>query len=229
VSVREYVAPHAPLPPAVVEALARFLDGQSVIRAAYQVGLRARPWPTATVRTSDVLWFDIAGRRRGRVARWALSDGLTTELSMICRPGLGRNFVTQRTLAEAGSAVQVLWRAPDPVPGGLDPLAYELRWLPLRPPPGFAGEAAAVLERSPGIQRAYLIEEVLLKDGARVSSRSRIHFDSTDRRWPGDTVRELQDLCRREWRSFAVGKKPAFQPTTENATEIFRRTERAES
>ena len=223
-SNREYVPPAEPLPSTMIEPLVRFLDGQSLIRAAYKVGMRYRSFADGAVRTDHALWFDVGGRRRGRAARRALSQGLSVELRPILRrPGLGWNCVTRRTLTEASSALRLLWRAPDSRPDRLDPLAFELRWLPLSPPSEFAAGASAILERCPGMRRAYLMEEVLFKDGVRVSSRPRIHFESYDRRWPREIADELMALGRREWRTFGVGRERALPLTPEHATEIFRR------
>jgi hypothetical protein len=183
-----------------------------------------------------MLWLDIAGRRRGHLARRALGAGIRGEMQsalLAGRPPLGAgqprrssgwNFVTRQALRDAGSAAQVLWRAAPPVPPGLDPLDFELSWRPLVPSPEFGEAAYVALERCPGMQRAWLTEEVLLKDGVEVSANAHLYFDSTDRRWPGSTADRLMALRRGEWSSFGFGRADGMVFTAENATEMFRRT-----
>jgi hypothetical protein len=231
------VPPFDPLPPDAVDVLVRFLEGQSLIRAAFYVGLRSRPWPRASVRTADTLWLDVAGRRRGRVARRALAAGLGSELRPALlaaarpggirrdepRPWFSWNVVTSRMLREAGSAAEVLWRAPRPAPDGLDPLDYALEWRPLTPPPRFAKKARALLERCSAIQRAWLAEEVLLKDGTEIATHANLYFESTDRRWPRETAEALMKLRTGEWSSFGVGRVDQVAIGARNATELFHR------
>jgi hypothetical protein len=230
VSRREYVPPFNPLPPAAVEALTRFLDGQSAISAAYEVGAEYRALPDSEPSTEDSLWFELAGRR-SHLSRHALSAGLREELMPSLRGGLrpsvpqarvAWNYASRRKLAKAGPAANLLWRMPEPAQEGLDPLDYELRWRALEPPPEFVAAAAAVLAECRRVRRAYLIEEVLLKNGVRVTWWPRIYLHTSKCGWPGATVNELMALGHREWRRMAVGRERVFPPTAEHATEIFR-------
>ena len=186
-SEREYVPPFEPLAPEIVAGLVQFLERQSLIRGAYHVGSRAQPWPEAGIREEDTLWLDIAGRRRSRLARMALSAGVRDELQPVLlrgrvadpdpekpRRSFGWNFVTRQTIREAGPAARVLWRAAEPPPTDLDPLAFELQWRTLIPPPAFADSARALLEQCQFMRRAWLTDEVLLKDGAEISSHAHL-------------------------------------------------------
>jgi hypothetical protein len=213
-----------------VEVLARYLAGQSAIAAVYEVGSEHRRLPDSKPSTEDSLWFELAGRR-SRLARRALSAGLSKELMPSLRAGLHPsvprarftwNFSSRRRLVKAGTAAKLLWRTPEPAQEGLDPLDFELRWRALEPPEGFAAAASAVLATCPHLRRAYLIEEVLLKNGAQAQWWPRIYLHLTTGAWPGETANELLALGRREWRRMAVGRERVFPPTADRATLLFR-------
>jgi len=150
------------------------------------------------------------------------------------RPGearrfFGWNFVASRTLRIAGPPAQLLWRAPDRARDALDPLDFAPEWRPLATRPGFADAARALLEQCPGMRRAWLTEEVLLEDGAEVSSHAHVSFDSADRRWPRQAADGLIALRRREWSPFGVGRADSVVFGRQNATELYRRHPRGGS
>jgi hypothetical protein len=230
------VAPFEPLAPAAVAALARFLDGQSLIRGAYLVGTRSRPWPGATVVTEDSLWFDIGGRRKGVVARRALSAGVEPAVRRALaastgdgprlqplRRRLGWNFAGRSKIDETGDAATVLWRPPAAASESRDPLNFDLKWRPLEPPPAFAAEVRALLEACSGIERAWLAEEVLLKDGRELGWHPHLYFEGTERRWPAQTAKALMALGVREWRKMGVGRAAGLPLRPRTATQLFSR------
>jgi hypothetical protein len=147
-SGRRYVSPVDPT--TAVRAPVRVLDGQSLIRSAYEVRERYRS-SDGEVWTENRPWFHVAGCRRPRVAHRAVR-GVGGQLMPILRgPAVGWSHLPRRMVAEAGSSVRVLQRAPDPRPRRLEPVGFELRWLPVRPPRASAAAASAVREGCPGM------------------------------------------------------------------------------
>jgi hypothetical protein len=105
VSGVEYVPVSEPLTAGERAALAAYLDGQSRIRAAYEVGMRFAPAADGTRLADDLLWFELGEPVRARHERRALSIGLHCELPRVLARRLRRRLDRSRRPA-GGSRVR---------------------------------------------------------------------------------------------------------------------------